>query len=98
MPATFDQMQAEPLPIEAAAMLSGVYAFLSDLPALTRRRAEMQRRRRTTDLEIVNRFGSHWGHPCHARFQHEHNLLLAMLIDEFALDRLDPAAATVVRT
>ena len=91
MPATFDEVQFESLPIEAAAMLSGIYGFLADLPALTQRRADVQRRRRTTDLEIVSRFGSHWSHPCHARFQHEHNQLLAMLIDEFALAEIDRA-------
>jgi GT2 family glycosyltransferase len=95
MPASFDELQSESLPIEAAAMLSGIYGFLADLPALTRRRADAQRRRRATDLEIVRRFGSHWGHPCPARYQHEHNALHAMLIDEFALTELDSTATTV---
>jgi GT2 family glycosyltransferase len=98
MPATFDDVQFESLPIEAAAMLSGVYGFLADLPALTRRRADMQRRRRTTDLEIVRRFGSHWGHPCPARFQREHDEVHAMLIDEFALAELGAARPASITT
>ena len=44
VPVTFDSWR-EPIPIDAAAILAGVYAFLSDLPRLTHRRAELQRRR-----------------------------------------------------
>ena len=85
MPATFDEAQSEPLPIEAAATLSGIYGFLVDIPAVSRRRADVQRRRRATDDEIVRRFGSHWCQPCAARFQREHAELQAALVDEFAL-------------
>ena len=67
-PATVEELQVEPLPIEAAAILSGIYGFLADLPDVTRRRADVQRRRRVTDREIVSRFGSHWCQPCPARF------------------------------
>ena len=41
IPSTFDT-QFEALPINAAAMLAGIYGFLSDLPALSRRRADLQ--------------------------------------------------------
>jgi hypothetical protein len=85
IPATVDDLQCESLPIEAAAILSGLYGFLSDLPALTRRRSAIQRRRRATDLEIVSRFGSHWRQQCPSRFQHEHDEAHAMLIDAFSL-------------
>lgn len=84
VPATLDS-RTEPLPIDAAAMLSGVYGFLSDLPELTRRRADVQGRRRATDQAIVDQFGTHWRQPCPARFQHEHNQLHAALVDAFAL-------------
>ena len=92
MPATFDEVQFESLPIEAAAMLSGIYGFLADLPALTRRRSDVQRRRRSTDLETVSRFGSHWRQACPARFQGEHDELHAMLIDELALGEVESTA------
>jgi hypothetical protein len=85
MPATFGDLQCESLPIEAAAILSGLYGFLSDLPALTRRRSEMQRRRRATDVDIVRRFGSHWRQQCPAPFQREHDELQATLVDELAI-------------
>lgn len=55
----------------------------------------MQQRRTATDLEIVRRFGSHWRHPCAARFQREHDELLALLIDGFALTEIDSAAITL---
>jgi GT2 family glycosyltransferase len=95
MPAAFDEAQSELLPIEAAAMLSGIYGFLADLPALTRRRADMQRRRQATDLDIVGRFGSHWRQACPARFQREHNELHAMLIAELALAEIESTVTTL---
>jgi hypothetical protein len=90
VPAAIDAEHSEPLPIEAAAVLSGIYGFLCDLPALTRRRADMQRRRLATDVQIVTRFGSYWCHQCPARHQVEHNELHAMLVGEFSLALADP--------
>jgi hypothetical protein len=77
--------QYEPLPIAAAAVLSGIYGFLSDLPELTRRRSDVQRQRHATDREVLNRFGTHWLHACPAAFQPEHDAVHAALVDEFAL-------------
>ncbi len=75
-------LQSESLSIEAAAILSGIYGFLSDLPALTRRRQDVQRRRCVSDDEIVRQFGSHWLQPVPARFPHEHNELQRLLLVE----------------
>ena len=80
-----EEMTPEVLPIEAAAMLSGLYGFLADLPAVSQRRADVQQRRRTTDAEIVTRFGSHWNQQCPARHQHEHNTAHAILVGELGL-------------
>lgn len=84
MPATCDQ-QPQPIPISAAAMLSGIYAFLSEIPQLTARRAHLQRRRRVQDREIIGRFGSQWLAPSGARLQSAHDEFHATLVDEFRL-------------
>jgi GT2 family glycosyltransferase len=83
-----DAGSTESLPIETAAILSGVYSFLADLPAVAKRRAEIQRRRTLSDSEILTRFGSHWTHPVAARFQREHDELLKVVVEEFALNDL----------
>jgi GT2 family glycosyltransferase len=75
-------VQSESLSIEAAAILSGIYGFLSDIPALTRRRQDVQRRRCVSDEEIVSQFGSHWLQPVPARFPHEHHVLQRLLLVE----------------
>jgi GT2 family glycosyltransferase len=84
IPATFDT-QFESLPIHAAAMLAGIYGFLSELPALSRRRADIQRRRHVTDRELLARFGTHWLAPTPAAHQAEHDVLHAALVDELGL-------------
>ena len=68
VPPEFSGLQSESLTIEAAAILSGIYGFLSDIPALTRRRQDVQRRRCVSDEEIVNSSGR-TGLPVPARFQ-----------------------------
>ena len=87
VPAGFETVQAETLSIDTAAILSGIYGFLVDIPAVTKRRHDVQRRRRVTDEEIVGQFGSHWRQQVPARFQHAHDELLRTLIEEFELDR-----------
>jgi hypothetical protein len=47
---------------------------------------------RQGNLEIVRQFGSHWRQVCPARFQHHHNELQAMLVDEFVLAENDSTA------
>jgi len=75
-------VQSESLSIETAAILSGIYGFLSDIPALTKRRQDVQRRRCVSDEEIVRQFGSHWLQPVPARFQPEHDALQQVLLVE----------------
>jgi GT2 family glycosyltransferase len=93
VPVTFDSWR-EPIPIDAAAILAGLYGFLSDLPKLSGRRAELQGRRRASDQEVLGRFGTHWLSPSPAPFQPEHNANHAMLVDEFALASI-PEGRTV---
>jgi GT2 family glycosyltransferase len=83
-PSTFDA-QPEPIPIHAAAILSGIYGFLSDLPALAGRRADLQDRRLVSDGEIVRRFGSHWLTPSGAPLMAQHHSLHVTLVEEFGL-------------
>jgi hypothetical protein len=98
MPAGFDDVPSESLSIETAAMLSGIYGFLSDIPALARRRQDVQRRRGVTDGDIVRRFGSHWRQQCPARFQREHDELQLALIDELDLDAIGQGDRTDAAT
>jgi GT2 family glycosyltransferase len=84
MPATFD-IQPQPFPISAAAMLSGIYGFLSEIPQLTARRNAMQRRRRVDDREILSRFGSMWLAGSGARIQAAHDEFHNALVEEFGL-------------
>ncbi len=87
MPATFD-MQPQLMPISAAAMLSGIYGFLSDVPQLAARRADLQRRRQVNDREIVGRFGSLWLAPGGAPLQPAHQEFHTLLVEEFGLAEL----------
>lgn len=77
------------IPIGSAAVLAGVYGFLTDLPKLSQRRAELQGRRRTTDRDILKRFGTHWLSPCPARLQSEHTAMHSCVVGAFALDAVD---------
>jgi GT2 family glycosyltransferase len=88
MPATFD-VQPQPLPIAAAAMLSGIYGFLSEIPQLTARRIDLQRRRRVGDREILRRFGDKWVAPSNSRLQSAHEEFHTTLVDEFGLATLN---------
>jgi GT2 family glycosyltransferase len=92
MPATFD-MQPQPIPIAAAAMLSGIYGFLSEIPQLAVRRADLQRRRRVQDREILSQFGTMWLAPSAARVQAAHQEFQTALVDEFGLAALNQPAA-----
>ena len=88
MPATFD-VQPQPLPISAAAMLSGIYGFLSEIPQLTQRRDAVQRRRRVEDREILRRFGDKWLAPGGALVHPAHEEFHTALVDEFGLATLN---------
>jgi GT2 family glycosyltransferase len=83
-PSTFDA-QPETIPIEAAAILSGLYGFLSDLSTLAVRRANLQRRRQVGDREIIGRFGTHWIAPSGSLLPATHHLMQAALVEEFRL-------------
>lgn len=84
----------ESIPIDAAAMLAGIYEFLSDLPELTKRRATFQDRRRVSDAELFRQFGTHWLSPSPARFQLEHDAFQIALIEQFALAEISPPPAS----
>ena len=84
VPVTFDSWR-EPIPIEAAAILAGVYGFFSDLPNLTLRRAELQRRRKASDQRVLGQFATHWLSPSPAHYQAEHNAFQQVLVEEFGL-------------
>jgi GT2 family glycosyltransferase len=92
MPVTFD-MQPQPMPIAAAAMLSGIYSFLSEIPELAARRADLQQRRLVNDREILGRFGVKWLAPSGARLQSAHEEFHAALIEEFGLAALNQQPA-----
>jgi GT2 family glycosyltransferase len=97
MPSTFD-MQPQPIPISAAAMLSGIYGFLSEVPQLAARRADVQRRRRVSDREILGQFGTMWLSPSAARDQSAHDEFHRALVEEFGLASLSqPPAANASR-
>jgi len=69
-------------------MLSGIYGFLSEIPQLAARRADLQRRRRVEDREILARFGALWLAPSGARLQSAHDEFHTALVDEFGLATL----------
>ena len=76
----------ERLPIATVARLNGIYTFLLDLPGLSQRRADFQRRRRSSDAQVLGRFGKHWLSPSGAPpFQAEHDAFHKALVAEFDL-------------
>ena len=75
----------EPIPIAAAAALSGIFAFLSDLQSVSSRRASIQVRRSLTDANVLSRFGTHWLQVCPAPFQVEHDAFHATIAEHFQL-------------
>ena len=77
--------QSQPIPIAAAAMLSGIYGFLSEIPQLVERRHEVQRQRRVEDGDILQRFGTHWLAPSGSRLQAEHHALHTAVAEAFGM-------------
>ena len=77
--------QSQPIPIAAAAMLSGIYGFLSEIPQLVERRHAVQRQRRVEDGDILQRFGTHWLAPSGSRLQAEHHAMHNAIADEFGI-------------
>jgi GT2 family glycosyltransferase len=73
------------LPIESAAVLSGVYGFLTDLPRLSKLRAAIQDERIAADSDILGRFADSWLYPSQSRFQAVHDVVHRELVDEFEL-------------
>jgi GT2 family glycosyltransferase len=82
LPNGVDIPERQILPIDAAAVLSGIHGFLLDLPALSMRRAQMQQRRRISDEEFISRFGSHWRIAALVPYQREYDELHAIITDE----------------
>ena len=78
----------EPIPIAAAAALSGIFAFLSDLQSVSSRRASIQVRRSLTDGDVLSKFGTHWLQVCPAPFQVEHDAFHAAIAEHFQLAAL----------
>jgi GT2 family glycosyltransferase len=85
-----DAERFELIPITAAAALSGIFSFLSDLPDLASRRSTIQNRRLLSDTDVLKKFGSHWLQPCPSPFQSEHDAVHAGLVKYFGL--ADPLA------
>ena len=77
--------QPQPMPIAAAAMLSGIYGFLSEIPQLVERRHEVQRQRRVEDGDILERFGTHWLAPSGSRLQAEHHAMHTAVAEAFGI-------------
>lgn len=73
------------LPADAAGRLLGLKDFLHDLPALSARRAGLQRRRRRSDREILSRFGGNWLSPVPSAYQPLHNELHQTLVTALGL-------------
>jgi GT2 family glycosyltransferase len=84
VPSTFDA-QPQPIPVAAAAILSGIYGFLSEIPQLVERRDEVQRRRRVDDRELLGRFGTHWLAPSDSRLHALHQAMHDVIVDEFEI-------------
>jgi GT2 family glycosyltransferase len=84
VPSTFDA-QPQPIPIAAAAMLSGIYGFLSEIPQLVERRRELQGRRRINDADLLERFGTHWLASSGSRLQAEHQAMHEVVVHEFEI-------------
>jgi GT2 family glycosyltransferase len=77
------------MPIQAAARLAGIHSFLAALPQLSRRRANLQRRRTIADTDLLEPFGSHWlSSSGAAPFQAEHDAFHAALVRVFRLEEL----------
>lgn len=85
----------EAIPADAAARLLGIQDFLHELPALSKRRADLQSRRVRGDAEIFGRFGDHWLSPVPAANQPLHNALHQTLVDVL---RLAEIAGTPARS
>jgi GT2 family glycosyltransferase len=84
VPLTFDT-EPQPIPVTAAAMLSGVNGFLNEMPQLLERRGQIQRRRQVDDRDLLERFGTHWTAPSASRLQAEHKAMHDAIVDEFEI-------------
>ena len=93
MPRSLDA-QPQPMPIAAAAMLSGIYGFLSEIPQLVERRRMLQRQRRVEDGDLLQRFGTHWLAPSGSRLQAEHHAMHTAITDAFGIAALSPPLTT----
>jgi hypothetical protein len=87
VPSAFNA-QPQPMPIAAAAMLSGIHAFLSEIPELVERRGRLQRLRRVDDRVLLERFGTHWLAPSGSRLQAEHQAMHDAIVEEFEIAAL----------
>ncbi len=73
--------RVERLPIAVVAALLGVGDFLDSLPELSARRAWLQRARRRSDAEILERFGANWRSGVPSAHQDLHLTLRDEVID-----------------
>ena len=83
----------ESIPLPAAAILSGVLGFLDDLPGLSLRRQELQKRRVLTDTEILAAFGNEWTSPCGSTRPEDHQARHYQLVKHFGLAEIAAAPA-----
>jgi GT2 family glycosyltransferase len=87
--------RAERIPLPAAAILSGIATFLKELPVLSARRQDTQSRRRMTDAELLDVFGSRWTMVCGSVHPGEHQTAQRLLVEHLDIAdlALSPAAS-----
>ena len=90
--------ERQQIPVAAAAMLSGIYGFLVDIPQLVRRRADLQRRRQKSDRDVLGSLGNQWVRPSSARLEREHRATHTALVAEFQIADLNLRRTTTPET
>lgn len=90
-----DGSRLEGIPLPVAAIMAGVLGFLEDLPGLSLRRQELQKRRVVTDAEILAAFGTEWTSPCGSARPEDHQARHYELVGHFGLAELAAAPARV---
>jgi GT2 family glycosyltransferase len=79
---------SEEIPIHGAAILSGLFGFLDDLPALSLRRQELQKRRAVSDVELLKTFGHEWTMASGSVRPAEHHQRHRDLVEQFGVAEL----------
>jgi hypothetical protein len=90
--------ERQQIPVAAAAMLSGIYGFLIDVPHLVRRRADLQRRRQKSDRDVLGSLGNQWVRPSSARLDREHRGMHTAIVAEFKIAGLTRRSTALPET